>query len=116
MKLLNRTSQEREARASVTQKTEDGRLNIDHDLDAALAAVRGRDPFSDNIIPHSASSAALEATTGSADSMADLSQIEEAKPSSKASLSRARCVSVRTRVATRCECVLLRACARAFVA
>ena len=116
MKLLNRTSQEREARASVTQKTEDGRLNIDHDLDAALAAVRGRDPFSDNIIPHSASSAALEATTGSADSIADLSQIEEAKPSSKASLSRARCVSVRTRVATRCECVLLRACARAFVA
>ena len=35
----------RQARTGEPQQTEDGRLNIDHDIDAALAAVRGRDPF-----------------------------------------------------------------------
>jgi len=37
--------QERENRTGVAPRTSDGRLNIDHDIDAALAAVRGRDPF-----------------------------------------------------------------------
>ena len=36
---------ERQKRTGEAQYAEDGRLNIDNDIDSALAAVRGRDPF-----------------------------------------------------------------------